>query len=65
MGDNFEQNLCVYYCSGWCWIFRRDTICHIFLMFKSGIEAAHNIFNEVGLFVAVLFQSQFYGFGEF
>ena len=65
LGDNSQQNICVYYCSGWCWIFRRYIVCHIFLILKSGISATHNIFHEVGLSVSGLFQCQFYGFGEF
>ena len=65
LGENFLHNFCGSCCSGWCWIFRRVTVCHIYLLLKFGGEAAHNIFHEVGLDVAGLFRIQFPGFSEF
>ena len=59
------QNFYSYFCSEWCWIFRRDTVLHIFLILKFGGEAVHNVFHKVGLAVASLPQSKFSDFGDF
>ena len=57
MVENLLQNFCVPCCSGWCWIFRRDTVYHILLMLKFGGKEVRNVLHSVGLVVAGLFQS--------
>ena len=63
--ENLLQNFCGSCCSGRCWILRRNTVCHICLISKFGGEADHNVFHEVGLDIAGLFQIQFSSFGKF
>ena len=36
LGEKLMHNFWGSCCSGWCWIFRRDTFFHIFLMLKFG-----------------------------
>ena len=63
LGENFLKNICGYCCNGWCWIIMGDTVFHIFLVFKFGGEASHNVFHNVGLAATSLLQSQFSSLG--